>query len=39
VAMKSYVGHDSEHDGEVDVTAGINKCAECDSDDKKLPKA
>jgi hypothetical protein len=34
VAMKSYVGRDWEHDGEEGVTAGINKCAECDSDNK-----
>ncbi len=39
VAMKSFVGRDLEHDGEEGVTAGINKCAECDSDNKKLPKA
>jgi hypothetical protein len=40
VAMKSYIGRDSGHDGEEGVTAGIKKkCAECDSDDKKLPKA
>ncbi len=37
VAMKSYLGRDSGNDGEEGVTAEINKCAECDSDDKKLP--
>jgi hypothetical protein len=39
VAMKSYIGHDSGHDGEEGVTAGIDKSAECDGDNKKLPKA
>ncbi len=34
---EKYLGHDSGNDGEEGVTAGINKCAECDSDDKKLP--
>ncbi len=37
VAMKSYLGHDSGNDGGEGVTTEINKCAECDSDDKKLP--
>ncbi len=37
VAMKSYLGRDSGNDREEDVTAEINKCAECDSNDKKLP--
>ncbi len=37
VAMKSYLGRDSRNDGEEDVTAEINKCAKCNSDDKKLP--
>jgi hypothetical protein len=36
VAMKSYRGRDSENDGEEGVNAEINKCAECDRDDKKL---
>jgi hypothetical protein len=36
VAMKSYIGHDSEYDGEDCVTSEINKCAECDSDDLRL---
>jgi hypothetical protein len=30
-------GHDSGNDGEEGVTAEINKCAECDSDNEKLP--
>ncbi len=34
-AMKSYIGHDSGNDGEDCVTSEINKCAECDSDDKR----
>ncbi len=34
VAMKSYLGSDSGNDGEEGVTSEINKCAECDSDDK-----
>ncbi len=37
VAMKSYLGCDSGNGGEEGVTAEINKCAECDSVDKKLP--
>ncbi len=36
VAMKSYHGCDSENDGEEGVNAEINKCAECDNDNKKL---
>ncbi len=37
VAMKSYLGRDSRNDGEEGVTSEIDKCAECDSDDKQLP--
>jgi hypothetical protein len=37
VAMKSYLGRDLGNDGEEGVTSEINKCAECDSDDKQLP--
>ncbi len=37
VAMKSYLGRDLENGREEGVTAEINKCAECDSDDEKLP--
>ncbi len=37
VAMKSYLGRDLGNDEEEGVTAEINKCAECDSNDKKLP--
>jgi hypothetical protein len=37
--IKSYIGRDSENDGEESVTAKINKCATCDCDDKKLPRA
>ncbi len=37
VMIKSYPEHDSRNDGEESVTAEINKCAECDSDDEKLP--
>jgi hypothetical protein len=37
VAMKSYLGHDSGNDREEGVTSEIEKCAECDSDDKQLP--
>jgi hypothetical protein len=37
VTMKSYPEHDSGNDGEEGETAKINKCAECDSDDEKLP--
>ncbi len=37
VAMKSYLGRDSGNDGEEGVTPEINKCAECDSDNKQLP--
>jgi hypothetical protein len=39
VAMKSYLGRDLGNDGEEGVTAEINKCAECDSDDERLPWA
>jgi hypothetical protein len=38
VVMKSYIGRDSGHDGEEGVTPGINKCAECDSDNKSYQK-
>ncbi len=37
VVMKSYLARDSGNGREEGVTAEINKCAECDSDDKKLP--
>ncbi len=37
VMIKSYPEHDLGNDREEGVTAEINKCAECDSDDKKLP--
>ncbi len=37
VAMKSYLGRDSGNHGEEGVTSEINKCAECDSDNKQLP--
>jgi hypothetical protein len=37
VATKSYLGRDSGNGGEEGVTTEINKCAECDSDNKKLP--
>ncbi len=37
VAMKSYVGRDSGNDREEGVTSEIDKCAECDSDNKQLP--
>jgi hypothetical protein len=37
VAMKSCLGRDLGNDGEKGVTTEINKCAKCDSDDKKLP--
>ncbi len=37
VVMISYLRRDSENDGEEGVTAEINKCAKCDSDDKRLP--
>jgi hypothetical protein len=37
VAMKRYLGRDLGNDGEEGVTAEINKCGECDSDNKKLP--
>jgi hypothetical protein len=32
-----YPERDSENDGEEGVTAEINKCAKCDSDNEKLP--
>ncbi len=35
--IKSYRERDSGNDREEGVTAEINKCAECDSDNKKLP--
>jgi hypothetical protein len=38
VEMKSYIGHESGHDGVQGVTAGISKCAECNSGDKILPQ-
>ena len=38
VEMKSYIGHESGHDGDQGVTAGISKCAECDSGDIILPQ-
>jgi hypothetical protein len=31
VAMKRYLGHDLGKNGEEGVTAEINKCAKCDS--------
>ncbi len=31
VLMESYLGRDSEKNGEEGVTAEINKCAKCDS--------
>ncbi len=37
VAMKSFLGRDSGNDGEEGVTSEIDKCAECDSNDKQLP--
>jgi hypothetical protein len=37
VAMRMYLGRDSGNGGEEGVTTEINKCAKCDSDDKKLP--
>ncbi len=37
VTLKSYPEHDSGIDGEEGVTAEIKKCAECDSEDEKLP--
>jgi hypothetical protein len=36
VAMKSYLGRDSGNDMDKGVTAVINKCAKCDSDDEQL---
>ncbi len=38
-AMISYLGRDLGNDREEGVTSEINKCAECDSDDKQLPQA
>ncbi len=37
VTIKSNPERDSVNDGEEGVTTEINKCAECDSDDEKLP--
>ncbi len=37
MTIKSYPGRDSGKDGEEGVAAEIIKCAECDSDDEKLP--
>ncbi len=37
MTIKIYPERDSGNDGEEGVTAEINKCAECDSDDEKLP--
>ncbi len=37
MTIKSYPERDSGNDREEDVTAEINECAECDSDDEKLP--
>ncbi len=37
VMIKSYSEHDLGNDGEEGVTTEINKCAECDSDNEKLP--
>ncbi len=37
VAMDSYLGRDSGNDGEEGATSEINKCVECDSEDKQLP--
>jgi hypothetical protein len=37
VRIKSYPERDLGNDGEEGVTAEINKCAECDSEDEKLP--
>ncbi len=37
MAMKNYLGRDSGNDGEEGVTSELNKCAECDSEDKQLP--
>ncbi len=39
VEMKSYIGLESGYDGDQQgVTAGISKCAECNSGDKILPQ-
>ncbi len=37
MTKKSYPEHDSGNDREEGVTAEIEKCAECDSDNGKLP--
>ncbi len=37
MTIKIYPERDSGNDGEEGVTPEINKCAECDSDDEKLP--
>ncbi len=37
MTIKSYPERDSGNDGEEGVTADINKCAKCDSDNEKLP--
>ncbi len=37
MVMKSYLGRDLGNGREENVTAEINKCAECDSDNKMLP--
>ncbi len=37
MTIKSYLERDLVNGGEEGVTAEINKCAECDSDDEKLP--
>ncbi len=37
VAIKIYLGCDLGNGREEGVTAKINKCAECDSDNKNLP--
>ena len=37
VMIKSYPERDLGNDGKEGVTAEINKCAKCDSDDEKLP--
>ena len=37
VTINSYPERDLRNDREEGVTAEINKCATCDSDDEKLP--
>ncbi len=37
MTIKSYPECDSGNDREEGVTAKINKCAKCDSDNEKLP--